>query len=227
MSWVRSTSSHVHRRMYIVACTSSHAPGGWLAVIRRGHGRARAASADYFSSMSSRNSDDESLAPHWGHLPALAAMVSLSDFSIFMVVIFAPHLPHSMFTDMVYTSPIWIKTFFVPGLCHELFCAGNFIVRLRPGNMSRLIATWSRQSFSWRPVPIVKLDVTYHVHSFTHTLCCPKMLSPTLSIRSNKLHWNLIPTTFYISIFRLRQQDLSVAAHASDSSKHTQRATHS
>ena len=57
--------------------------------------------AGHFSLASSSNSEDDSFSPHAGHLPLFEAIVSLRDFSIFMFVIFSPHLPHTTFTDMI------------------------------------------------------------------------------------------------------------------------------
>ena len=42
----------------------------------------------------------ESFCPHDGHLPLVGFITSFRDFNIFIFVIFSPHLPHVISTDM-------------------------------------------------------------------------------------------------------------------------------
>ncbi len=55
---------------------------------------------DQLSCTSSENSDVESFCPQDGHLPLDDLRTSFRDFNIFMFVIFSPHLPQVISTDM-------------------------------------------------------------------------------------------------------------------------------
>ena len=55
---------------------------------------------NYFSSTSRENSDVESFCPQDGHLPLVGFKTSFNDFSIFISLIFSPHLPHVISTDI-------------------------------------------------------------------------------------------------------------------------------
>ena len=57
-------------------------------------------SCDHFSSTSSENSDVESFCPQNGHLPLVGFKTSFNDFSIFISLIFSPHFPHVISTDI-------------------------------------------------------------------------------------------------------------------------------
>lgn len=58
---------------------------------------------DHFSSTSSENSDVESFCPQNGHFPLVGLKTSLIDFSIFISLIFSPHFPHVISTDIEIT----------------------------------------------------------------------------------------------------------------------------
>ena len=55
---------------------------------------------DHFSSTSSENSDVESFCPQDGHLPLVGFKTSFNDFNIFILVIFSPHFPQVISTDI-------------------------------------------------------------------------------------------------------------------------------
>jgi len=55
---------------------------------------------DHFSSTSSENSDVESFCPQDGHFPPVGFNTSFIDFSIFMSLIFSPHFPQVISTDI-------------------------------------------------------------------------------------------------------------------------------
>ena len=55
---------------------------------------------DQFSLASNVNSDVDNDWPHDGHFPLYGLMMSFNGFSIFIVVIFFPHLPHVTSTDI-------------------------------------------------------------------------------------------------------------------------------
>ena len=55
---------------------------------------------DHFFSTSSENSDVESFCPQDGHLPLVEFKTSFNDFNIFILVIFSPHFPHVISTDI-------------------------------------------------------------------------------------------------------------------------------
>ena len=55
---------------------------------------------DQFSCTSRENSDVDNFCPHEGHFPLYGVITSLSAFSIFILAIFSPHLPHVISTDM-------------------------------------------------------------------------------------------------------------------------------
>ena len=56
---------------------------------------------DQFSCTSKENSDVDNFCPHEGHLPLYGFITSFRDFSIFIVAIFSPHLPHVISTDII------------------------------------------------------------------------------------------------------------------------------
>jgi len=55
---------------------------------------------DQFFCTSTVNSDVDRLCPQEGHLLLYGLITSLTDFSIRIFAIFAPHLPHTTSTDM-------------------------------------------------------------------------------------------------------------------------------